>query len=242
MRATTVKTITTGLAVAALSRRSRDGAGAPRRGRSGRRRQPGRRRAGPPLGRDDARSGDDKGGKRSRTRESRSRREVRVSGRCSGRSSAKLKAKQRDGRLEVELEVDENRVGSVWQVRLKHDGDTFARALARTKAPSGSYDVERKIRDRKGKHAITAKASGPRRRDVLGLALDLTAPPGAVVGHAPARQASAAAASSRRSSPQNSSSPTATVGTPVTPSAIAASVSARSRCLTSSPVSASASA
>ena len=158
MRATTLKTITTGLAIAALgiipaTALARHGADDPP-GDDSRDGVEQVHRSGD----DDAR-GDDKGGER--TRESRSRREVRVSGRCSGRSSAKLKAKQRDGRLEVEFEVDENRVGSVWQIRLKHDGDTVARASATTKAPSGSFDVERKIRDRKGKHAIAAQATGP---------------------------------------------------------------------------------
>src|SRR4051794_29272060 len=49
-------------------------------------------------------------------------RATRVAGTCTDGSTAKLKAKPDDGRLEVELEVDQNRNGVKWAVRVRRDG------------------------------------------------------------------------------------------------------------------------
>src|SRR5215218_4634870 len=75
---------------------------------------------------------DDRGGDRRRE-------EVRVAGRCSGRSTAKLKAKHDDGRLETEFEVDQNRNGVRWNVRIRRNGTTTVTTRAVTRAPSGSF-------------------------------------------------------------------------------------------------------
>src|SRR5215218_7147597 len=48
---------------------------------------------------------------------------TRVAGTCTDGSTAKLKAKPDDGRLEVELEVDQNRNGVTWTVRIRRDGN-----------------------------------------------------------------------------------------------------------------------
>jgi hypothetical protein len=89
------------------------------------------------------------------------RAEKRVAGRCTGGSSAKLKAKHDDGRLETEFEVDQNRNGVTWTVRLRRDGRLVVRTRARTKAPSGSFSVERRIGDPAGSDRITARATSP---------------------------------------------------------------------------------
>ena len=46
--------------------------------------------------------------------------DVLVRGTCTGPSSAKLKLSPEDGRIEVEFEVDQNRVGVRWQVVLRN--------------------------------------------------------------------------------------------------------------------------
>lgn len=89
-------------------------------------------------------------------------REVRSSGHCSAHSTWKLKAKADDGRLEVELEVDSNRVGQVWSVRLADNGTRFFRGHRTTKAPSGSFSVEKRPANRAGKDRITAVAKNSR--------------------------------------------------------------------------------
>ena len=48
--------------------------------------------------------------------------ERRVAGSCTGGSTAKLKAKHDDGRLETEFEVDQNRNGVTWTVRIRRNG------------------------------------------------------------------------------------------------------------------------
>jgi hypothetical protein len=85
----------------------------------------------------------------------------RASGRCTGGSSAKLKVKRDDGRLETEFEVDQNRNGVRWTVRIRRDGKTVVRTHATTKAPSGSFSVERRIGDPAGSDRIVAKATSP---------------------------------------------------------------------------------
>jgi hypothetical protein len=71
--------------------------------------------------------------------------DVRRSGHCSANSTWKLKAKPDDGRIEVEGEVDSNRVGQHWTWRILHNGGVSARGTSTTVAPSGSFSVERRV-------------------------------------------------------------------------------------------------
>jgi hypothetical protein len=97
--------------------------------------------------------GDDNGGARARDRE------VRRAGTCTLRSTAKIKVKDEDGgRLEVELEVDQNRNGQKWGVVLRRNGAVVVRTSARTRAPSGSFSLERLIADRAGADTVTGVA------------------------------------------------------------------------------------
>jgi hypothetical protein len=88
-------------------------------------------------------------------------RETRVAGSCTGGSSAKLKAKPDDGRLEAEFEVDQNRNGVTWRVVIRRNGATAVTTKSTTRAPSGSFSVERRITDGSGSDRITARATSP---------------------------------------------------------------------------------
>ena len=92
--------------------------------------------------------------------------DVERAGQCTGGTTARIKAKPDDGRLEVEFEVDQNRNGVPWKVKLKDNGDVVVRDTVRTHAPSGSFSLERKIADRSGTDQITGiarnKQSGER--------------------------------------------------------------------------------
>lgn len=83
---------------------------------------------------------------------------VEKAGNCSGASSSKLKMRSRDNKIEVEFEVDQNVNGAKWKVVLKHDGDRFFSGTKTTKAPSGSFSVERKVNDSPGADKISARA------------------------------------------------------------------------------------
>jgi uncharacterized low-complexity protein len=85
----------------------------------------------------------------------------RASGRCTADSSAKLKVKRSDGKLETEFEVDQNRNGVRWTVRIRRNGKSVVKTSATTKAPSGSFSVERRIGDPAGSDRIAAKATSP---------------------------------------------------------------------------------
>ena len=62
-------------------------------------------------------------------------------GACSGASDWKLKLSEENGRIEVEYEVDQNRVGDSWRVRIRHDDDLVFARTRTTRAPSGSFEV-----------------------------------------------------------------------------------------------------
>lgn len=86
-------------------------------------------------------------------------REVRSSGSCSATSVWKLKAKTDDGKIQVEAEVDTNKIGQTWGVRLADNGTLFASVSRTTLAPSGSFTVKRLITNRAGSDRITLVAT-----------------------------------------------------------------------------------
>jgi len=85
----------------------------------------------------------------------------RIAGSCTDGSTAKLKVKPDDGRLELEWEVDQNRSGVTWSVRVRRDGELVVRRSATTHAPSGSFSVEKRIADPAGSDRIAARATSP---------------------------------------------------------------------------------
>jgi hypothetical protein len=85
----------------------------------------------------------------------------RVSGTCSGNATSKLKVKHDSGRVETEFEVDQNRSGVTWKVSIRHNGTQAIRTTATTRAPSGSFSVERRLADRAGTDRISARATSP---------------------------------------------------------------------------------
>ena len=87
-------------------------------------------------------------------------------GGCSGASDWKLKASPENGRIEVEAEVDSNRNGQTWNWRLKHNGVVRATGQATTKAPSGSFEVRRVLRNRAGTDTFVFRAVNPRTDEV----------------------------------------------------------------------------
>ena len=59
-------------------------------------------------------------------------------GSCSGATDWKLKLSPENGKIEVEYEVDSNKVGQTWRVRLFHDGNRFFAGTRTTAGASGS--------------------------------------------------------------------------------------------------------
>ena len=73
-------------------------------------------------------------------------------GDCTARSDWKLKLSPENGRIEVEFEVDQNRNGQTWNVKLKRNGSSFWSGQRTTQEPSGSFEARR----------VVAGASGDR--------------------------------------------------------------------------------
>jgi hypothetical protein len=89
--------------------------------------------------------------------------DVRVRGACTQASTAKLKLSPENGRIEVEFEVDQNRNGVPWRVKLRRNGTLVVSATAVTRGPSGSFELRRVL---SGAHAtvvaVATRASGER--------------------------------------------------------------------------------
>lgn len=79
-------------------------------------------------------------------------------GSCSGASDWKLKLSPQDGKIEVEYEVDSNRVGQTWRVRIFKNGNRIFLGTRVTKAPSGSFTVRVVTPNPAGTDAFRARA------------------------------------------------------------------------------------
>jgi hypothetical protein len=73
-----------------------------------------------------------------------------------------LKAKHDDGLMEVEFEVDQNISGRRWNVVLTRDGAVVLRGARITRPPSGSFEINRRIRNPAGSDRIVASARAAR--------------------------------------------------------------------------------
>jgi hypothetical protein len=85
-------------------------------------------------------------------------RDVERRGSCSGRSDWKLKLSPEDGGLEVEFEVDQNRVGHRWRVKIRQNGERIFRGVRETRGPSGSFEVRTVTNNTPGVDRFKAKA------------------------------------------------------------------------------------
>jgi hypothetical protein len=86
---------------------------------------------------------------------------VRAAGTCTKASSAKLKLKEDNGRIEVEFEVDQNKVGRTWTVVLRQNGNVVRRLTKVTQAPSGSFTARVLTGNKAGTDRFVATASRP---------------------------------------------------------------------------------
>ena len=89
-------------------------------------------------------------------------------GACSGAGDWKLKLSEENGRIEVEYEVDQNRVGDTWRIRIRHDDDLVFAGTRTTKAPSGSFEVRILQRDRAGDDVFRGRAVNLRTGEICG--------------------------------------------------------------------------
>jgi hypothetical protein len=67
--------------------------------------------------------------------------DIRRAGTCTKSSTSKIKLSAENGRIEVEFEVDQNRNGVRWNVRVSKNGSRIARMTRVTKGPSGSFEA-----------------------------------------------------------------------------------------------------
>ena len=79
-------------------------------------------------------------------------------GSCSGASDWKLKLSPQDGKIEVEFEVDSNKAGQNWQVRLTKNGTQIFSGMRMTQAPSGSFTVRKVTSNGAGNETIRGRA------------------------------------------------------------------------------------
>ena len=80
-------------------------------------------------------------------------------GACSGASDWKLKLSPENGKIEVEYEVDSNKVGQTWQVRIVKNGNVIFRGARETKGASGSFTVRLVTGNTAGDDVFRARAT-----------------------------------------------------------------------------------
>jgi hypothetical protein len=84
---------------------------------------------------------------------------VTASGACTNGGHFKLKAKHDDGKIELEYQVDSNRAGQVWAVRITDNGVVVVSRHATTAGASGSFTIQKKIANRARSDKIHARAT-----------------------------------------------------------------------------------
>ena len=95
-----------------------------------------------------------------RSRHPQSRGDGGTAGVCTIRSTSKLKANPpRNGRIQVEFEVESHVVGQVWKVQLKDNGAIFLSRNATTLAPGGSFEARAFAKNQIGTDTISASAT-----------------------------------------------------------------------------------
>jgi hypothetical protein len=84
--------------------------------------------------------------------------DVIARGKCTQAATWKLKLREENGRIEAELEVDQNRVGRRWTVVLRRNGLRVFSGVRFTRAPSGSFELRRVVANGAGADRITGVA------------------------------------------------------------------------------------
>lgn len=82
-------------------------------------------------------------------------------GKCTGTAHAKMKAKHDNGRIELELEIDSNRNGQRWAVRINDNKVRITTTSRVTHAPSGSFTLRKLTTNRAGVDHFVAVATHP---------------------------------------------------------------------------------
>ena len=77
-------------------------------------------------------------------------RDVSRLGQCTKSAFSKIKLSPENGRIEVEFEVDANRIGQSWRVVIRRNGKVNFRTRRITRRPSGSFTVRRELDNRRG--------------------------------------------------------------------------------------------
>ncbi|HEY3955956.1 MAG TPA: hypothetical protein VGM53_21495 [Streptosporangiaceae bacterium] len=80
-------------------------------------------------------------------------------GACTNGGRFELKAKHDDRAIEMEYQVDSNRAGQVWAVRITDNGAVAVSRNATTGGRSGSFTVRKVIPNRPGLDKIHARAT-----------------------------------------------------------------------------------
>ncbi len=81
------------------------------------------------------------------------------SGNCTGSTDYKFKVQPRGSTFEYEFEVDSNRNGQTWNLRITDNAAVVFTGARNTVAPSGSFSVKGRTANRSGQDTFVAKAS-----------------------------------------------------------------------------------
>ena len=91
---------------------------------------------------------------------------ITATGHCTAATVWKLKIKPDNSRIEVEFQVDQNRNNRLWRVSIADNGKNVWHGSRFTRAPSGSFSVNRLLVNRAGNDRIVAKATNVKTGEV----------------------------------------------------------------------------
>ena len=94
--------------------------------------------------------------------------DVIKAGACSGTSDWKLKLSPEDGKIEVEYQVDSNKAGQSWKVRLFENGNRIFAGTRTTQAPSGSFTVRVLAKNTAGSDSFRARSENVNNGEICG--------------------------------------------------------------------------
>lgn len=83
--------------------------------------------------------------------------ERELGGRCSASSTYEFNVEKERKRIDVDVDVEAVRQGQKWKVRVWHNGKRIAK-VTRVTDREGEFEVDRNVRNKKGKDRLTFKA------------------------------------------------------------------------------------
>lgn len=93
-------------------------------------------------------------------------------GRCTSTSTYELNLEKEGRWIDVDLDIDTRRAGQKWKVKVTHEGKTVYNKT-RTTDREGEFDVDKYVKNTRGKDKVTFKATNRSTGEVCSASLTI---------------------------------------------------------------------